>query len=250
MSLQKMETRAPKSADKEKTIQKTSALLEELSELQNVLYAQSRYKVLIIFQGMDASGKDGTIKNVFKGINPLGCRVQAFKTPTEEEKAHDFLWRIHKQVPQNGMIQIFNRSYYEDILVPSVYKLAHNNVIESRYEHINNFESLLKDADTLVIKFFLNISKVEQAERLQERQTNPEKFWKHDDNDIVDRKSWDKFMKVYEEIFEKCDKIFPWHIIPADQKWYRNYCVAKVIVDELKELNLRYPPRRKNKSET
>jgi PPK2 family polyphosphate:nucleotide phosphotransferase len=241
MNLSKTHTTAPKEFEKEATKEKTRVIIDKISELQKVLYAQSKYKVLIVLQGMDASGKDGTVKNVFRGVNPLGCRVQAFKSPTEEERAHDFLWRIHRHIPQSGMIQIFNRSHYEDILVPAVHGLFEKATIEARYVHINNFEKLLQDADTIILKFFLHISKKEQAERLLERKTNPEKHWKHNDKDAVERRSWDKYMETYEKIFARCSKPFPWHIIPADQNWYRDYLVAKTIHGELKKLKLEYP---------
>ncbi|MFL5752403.1 MAG: PPK2 family polyphosphate kinase [Bacteroidia bacterium] len=241
-------TRAPKGLDKEKTKLKLPELNTRLSELQNVLYAQSKFKLLIIFQGMDASGKDGTVKSVFHGVNPLGCRVQAFKAPTEEERSHDFLWRIHKHVPENGMIQIFNRSHYEDILVPTVHQLFDRKTIEARYKHINNFEALLKDSNTIVLKFFLHISKEEQTERLNERKTNPTKFWKHSDRDSIEAKSWDKYMKVYNEIFKKCAEHAAWNIIPADQNWYRDYLVAKTIVKTLEELPLEFPKLQEEKS--
>ena len=240
MKLSKTSTTAPKSFDKEKTKAETLKLVEEISSLQKVLYAQGKYKVLIILQGMDASGKDGTVSTVFKGINPLGCKVQAFKAPTSEELAHDFLWRIHPHVPGKGWIQIFNRSHYEDILVPTVNKLFPKEEIKKRYTHINNFEKLLIDHNTLILKFFLHISKEEQAVRLEERKTNPKKFWKHNDQDSTVAKSWDKYMEVYEQIFNECDKACEWHVIPADQNWYRDHLVAKTIVKALKKLDLKY----------
>lgn len=240
MSHTKLSTKAPKSANKDEVKLETVKLVEEIGELQKVLYAQGKHKVLIVLQGMDASGKDGTIKGVFKGINPLGCRVQAFKAPTEEERAHDFLWRIHPHVPGKGMIQIFNRSHYEDILVPDVHKLVPKDVVKKRYKHINNFEQLLIDNDTLVLKFFLHISKEEQTIRLEERKTNPKKFWKHNDNDAKDAAMWHEFMKVYEKIFKECSEAADWHIIPADQNWYRDYLIAKTIVKSMKKLDLKY----------
>lgn len=240
MKLSKTSTIAPKSFDKEKTKTETLKLVEEISSLQKVLYAQGKYKVLIILQGMDASGKDGTVSTVFKGVNPLGCRVQAFKAPTSEELAHDFLWRIHPHVPGKGWIHIFNRSHYEDILVPTVNKLAPKEEIKKRYTHINNFEKLLVDNNTLILKFFLHISKEEQAGRLEERKTNPKKFWKHNDQDAVVAKSWDNYMEIYQQVFEECDKAAEWHVIPADQNWYRDHLVAKTIVKEMKKLDLKY----------
>ncbi|HEY1039108.1 MAG TPA: PPK2 family polyphosphate kinase [Bacteroidia bacterium] len=240
MKLSKTLTTAPKSLNKEKTKAETLKLVEEIASLQKILYAQGKYKVLIILQGMDASGKDGTISTVFKGVNPLGCRVQAFKVPTAEEAAHDFLWRVHPHVPGKGMIQLFNRSHYEAILVPTVHKLSPKQVIKRRYTHINNFEELLKDDNTLILKFFLHISKKEQSVRLEERKTNPKKFWKHNDGDQVEAKHWDEYADTYEEIFKNCSKAADWHIIPADQNWYRDFLVAKTIVKGLKGLDLKY----------
>jgi PPK2 family polyphosphate:nucleotide phosphotransferase len=240
MQLSKISTRAPKSFDKEKTKLQTTILVDEISELQNILYAQGKYKVLIILQGMDASGKDGAIKAVFKGINPLGCSVKAFKAPNTEEQGYDFLWRIHKNVPEKGMIKIFNRSQYEDILVPTVHKLLPAEIIEKRYKHINQFEEFLVDNDTIILKYYLHISKEEQTQRLQERLTDYKKFWKHNDQDEKEAKLWNNYMKVYERIFKDCNKAAPWQIIPADQNWYKEFLIAKSIVESLKGLKLSY----------
>lgn len=240
MQLSKINTRAPKNFDKEKTKLQTNLLVEEISELQNILYAQGKYKVLIVLQGMDASGKDGAIKAVFKGVNPLGCSVKAFKTPNTEEQAYDFLWRIHKNVPEKGMIKIFNRSQYEDILVPTVHKLFPKELLEKRYKYINQFEEFLVDNDTLILKFYLHISKEEQTLRLEERLTNYKKFWKHNDQDEKEAKLWNEYMKVYERIFKECSKAAAWQIIPADQNWYRDFLIAKSIVESLKKLKLTY----------
>lgn len=240
MLLSKISTRAPKSFDKEKTKLQTTLLVDEISELQNILYAQGKYKVLIILQGMDASGKDGAIKAVFKGVNPLGCSVKAFKAPNTEEQGFDFLWRIHKNVPESGMIKIFNRSHYEDILVPTVHKLFPKEIIEKRYKHINQFEEFLVDNDTLILKFYLHISKEEQTMRLQERVTDYKKYWKHNDQDEKEAKLWNNYMKVYERIFNDCNKAAPWQIIPADQNWYKEFLIAKSIVENLKKLKLSY----------
>lgn len=190
MELSTISTRAPKSFDKEKTKLQTAMLVDEISELQNILYAQGKYKVLIILQGMDASGKDGAIKAVFKGVNPLGCSVKAFKAPNTEEQGYDFLWRIHKNVPEKGMIKIFNRSQYEDILVPTVHKLLLAEIIEKRYKHINQFEEFLVDNDTVILKYYLHISREEQTLRLQERLNDYTKFWKHNDQDAKEAKLW------------------------------------------------------------
>ncbi len=240
MQLSKISTRAPKNFDKEKTKHQLTILADEINELQNILYAQGKYKVLIILQGMDASGKDGAIKSVFRGINPLGCSVKAFKAPNTEEQGYDFLWRIHKNVPEKGMIKIFNRSQYEDILVPTVHKLLPTETIEKRYKHINQFEEFLIDNDTVILKYFLHISKEEQTLRLQERLDDYTKFWKHNDQDAKEAKQWNVYMKTYERIFKNCAKAAPWQIIPADQNWYRDFLIAKSIVESLKKLKLSY----------
>jgi PPK2 family polyphosphate:nucleotide phosphotransferase len=240
MKLSRISTKAPKGFEKEKTKEETAKLVEEIGELQKILYAQGKHKLLIILQGMDASGKDGTISSVFKGINPLGCRVHAFKKPTDEEAAHDFLWRVHPHVPGKGMIQIFNRSHYEAILVNSVYKEESKEHIKKYYRHINDFEQLLVDHDTTILKFYLHVSKEEQAQRLEERKTNPKKFWKHSDHDDVDAANRNKFIQVYETIFNDCSEAAKWHIIPADQNWYRDHLVAKIILHAMKKLKLKY----------
>ncbi len=233
-------TRAPKDLSKESIKDKTDHLLEELKELQKVLYAQSKYSVLIILQGLDASGKDGVVNKVFSGLNPLGVDVKAFKAPTDEELHYDFLWRIHKEVPSKGEITIFNRSHYEDVLVPKVENFIDEKTISDRYKHINNFEKLLTDNNTLLLKFYLNISQEVQFERLTERKTNPEKFWKHNDGDWETSKKWDKYMKAYEDVFKYCNEP-KWTIVPADQNWYKEYIVAETLVKKLKGLDLRYP---------
>jgi PPK2 family polyphosphate:nucleotide phosphotransferase len=240
MKLSKISTKAPKGFQKEKTKAETEKLVEEIAEQQKILYAQGKHKLLIILQGMDASGKDGTISSVFKGINPLGCRVQAFKKPTDEEAAHDFLWRVHPHVPGKGMIQIFNRSHYEAILVNTVHKLQPKDHIKKYYRQINDFEQLLVDNDTVILKFYLHVSKEEQAERLQERKTNPKKFWKHNDHDAVDAAKRNEFIQVYEQIFKDCSEAAEWHIIPGDQNWYRDHLVAKTILHAMKKLKLKY----------
>ncbi|NNF02650.1 MAG: polyphosphate kinase [Bacteroidia bacterium] len=241
MSYLDISTRAPSEFDKGETRKKTKALIKELKELQNVLYASSKYGLLIVLQGMDASGKDGTIRNVFGPINPQGVKVKSFKKPTDREYAQDFLWRVHQHTPQHGVIQLFNRSHYEDILVPTVFKIFEQKFIDERYGLINSFESLLAHQNCVILKFYLHVSREEQAVRLSERVERPEKHWKHNPKDIEVAKKWDDFKKVYERIFEKCGPDFPWHIIPADNKWYRNYLIAKTVVEKLRSLNLSYP---------
>lgn len=243
MRLSKIDTKAPGSFDKEATKEKTQELLNTLKDLQDIFYAQKKYSLLVILQGLDASGKDGAIKKVFSGVNPMGCTVKPFKVPTSEEMAHDFLWRIHQHVPAKGMIQIFNRSHYEDVLVPKVEKFLSDAVIKKRYAHINSFEQLLTDAGTIILKFFLYVSEEEQMGRIQERITNPKKHWKYDPSDLTTTQKRDIYLEAYEDVFEHCSPQLPWHIVPADQNWYKEYIIAKTLVETLQNLNLKYPER-------
>ncbi len=218
-------------------------LRDELAQLQNVLYAQGTDKLLIVLQAMDAGGKDSTIRKVFRGVNPQGVRVTSFKTPTKEERAHDFLWRIHKAVPARGMIGVFNRSHYEDVLVARVDDLVAEETWRARYEQINDFEQLLTSSGTRILKFYLHISLDEQKERFQERLNIPEKNWKFSSGDLAKRKNWDKYMTAFEEVFLRCSpQTAPWYIIPADQKWYRNLAISRVIVSAIRKMNPQYPP--------
>ena len=238
--LESSSTRAPKNVEKDNIKDKTAHLLQELKELQKVLFAQSKYSVLIVLQGLDASGKDGAVNKVFSGLNPLGVDVHAFKAPTEEELKYDFLWRIHQKVPAKGEITIFNRSHYEDVLVPVVEKWIDEKTLKARYDHINNFENLLIEHNTIVLKYYLHISQEEQIERLTERKTNPEKFWKHSDGDWDTSKKWDKYMKAYHDIFRYCNAP-RWTVVPADQNWYKEYIITDSLVSQLKKLDLKYP---------
>jgi PPK2 family polyphosphate:nucleotide phosphotransferase len=231
----------PENSSKEETQEQTPKLLERLKDLQSKLYAQQKYSLLIVLQGMDTSGKDSAVKNVFSGINPTGCNVKAFKVPTEEEQKHDFLWRIHKEMPERGMIQIFNRSHYEDILAGTVLKLAPKEVLEQRYEMINNFEHLLVENNTIVMKFYLHVTQEEQLERLEERKTDPYKQWKYQEGDVQQIADHDKYLAVYEQILERCSKPVPWHIVPADKKWYKNFYILKAIVEGLEKYDINYP---------
>lgn len=241
MNLSKTSTKAPKSANEEKIRKETEELILKMRDYQQMMYAQNKYSLLIIFQWMDAAGKDNAIKKVFGGLNPLWCNAISFKKPTEEEYAHDFLWRIHQHAPARGMVQIFNRSYYEDILVPTVEKIYEPKIIKGRYDDVNNFEKLLKDNNTIIIKFFLHISPEKQEEKIKERLLLENKFWKFDPSDIQARWKRDQYQEVYEKIFDTCDHI-PWHIIPADQKWYKNYLIAKTIVEAFeKKMKLERP---------
>jgi PPK2 family polyphosphate:nucleotide phosphotransferase len=239
-SITKISTRAPKGFNKEKTKIETGKLVEKIGELQKIFYASAQKGLLVLIQGLDASGKDGLISTVFKGANPLGTTVHAFKGPTEEELKHDFLWRIHKYIPERGMIQIFNRSHYEDVLITRVENWIDDKTAKKRFTHINNFEDLITDNGTIVLKFYLHISRETQIERLNERKTNPEKFWKHNDDDWKTNQKWNKYMDAYEDVFKNCNEP-KWTIVPSDQNWYKEYIVAKKIYETLKDLKLQYP---------
>jgi PPK2 family polyphosphate:nucleotide phosphotransferase len=219
-----------------------------LFDLQEILYAQAQRSLLIVLQAMDTGGKDGTISHVMGGMNPQGCQVASFKQPTPEELSHDFLWRVHQCTPGRGQIAIFNRSHYEDVLVVRVHNLkaASNLVPESvwrqRYNQINEFEELLVESGTTILKFFLHISKEEQKERLQARLDDPTKQWKFRADDLKERALWDDYMAAYEDALSRCStEIAPWFIVPANRKWYRNVVVARIIVEALEGLDLRYP---------
>ena len=241
INLKKISTSHPKSIDKKTAEKKIEQFRKELFILQNKLYASKKKGLLIVLQGLDTSGKDGTISHVFSSINPQGCNVSSFKSPTEEEALHDFLWRIHSHVPERGMMGIFNRSYYEDILYTTVHKTFSNKVIERRYKLINNFEEELQDEDIIVLKFFLHISKKEQEKRITERLTDPHKRWKYNPNDQKEEHYYDEYMKVFGEIIDRCSPAIPWHVVPADHRWYRNYIVAKKLIETLDALKLEYP---------
>lgn len=235
------DTRAPKNLDKTETKEKTAAILEELDELQNLLYAEGRHSVLVVIQGMDASGKDGLIRNVLGNMNPQGVRVQSFKAPTPEELAHDFLWRIHRHSPDRGMIQVFNRSHYEDILVTRVHKWCDDETAKKRMKAINDFEQLLQEHNnTHILKFYLHISRDEQLSRLTERLKDPAKKWKYNQKDFDEAQLWDIYMEMYEACFAECNKP-EWIIVPTDQNWYKEYVVAKALRDLLKGLKMQYP---------
>jgi len=240
-TLSEVSTKAPKECDKKETKDLTAKFLLELDELQNLLFAERKHSILIVLQGLDASGKDGAIRKVFGQMNPQGVRVQSFKVPTEEELAHDFLWRIHRYTPEKGMIQIFNRSHYEDVLVTRVHGWCDDTTAAKRFEAINNFEKLLAmHNNTQILKFYLHISQEEQKERLEERTKDPKKEWKYNAKDKVEAKLWEKYMQMYEEVLVKCN-VVPWIVVPADQNWYKEYLLAKTLVDVLKSLDMKYP---------
>jgi len=241
IQLESISSRAPEEFDKAETKERTAKLLTELTELQNLLYAQSKHSVLVILQGMDASGKDGVIRNVFTSINPQGVSVKSFKAPTSEELSHDFLWRIHNATPAKGMIQIFNRSHYEDILITRVHKWIDDDVAKKRMRSINEFERLLVEQNnTSILKFYLHVSPEEQEKRLQERIHDVSKQWKYNEKDFQEAKFRDDYRRVYEDCFEHCNEI-PWIIAPADQNWYKEYIVASTLHAELKDLKMQYP---------
>ncbi len=215
---------------------------QRLGALQQVLYAQGKHAILVVLQAMDTGGKDGTIRHVLGPLNPQGVRVASFKKPTTEELAHDYLWRIHRQVPAKGMIGVFNRSHYEDVLVVRVHGLVSKAEVARRYEQINAFEKHLADNGVTIIKFFLNISKDEQKQRLQDRLDRPDKHWKFDSNDLKERKLWDDYMTVYERMLNRCSTPWaPWYVIPANRKWYRNFLVARILRTTMEELHLKFP---------
>lgn len=244
-SLQAISTRAPKEFDKEKTKKDTLEILEELDELQNLLYASSKFSILVVLQGKDAAGKDGLIRDVFGQMNPQGVSVKSFKVPTEEELSHDFLWRVHMATPAKGMIKIFNRSHYEDIIVTRVYNLIDDATAKKRMKAINDFEDLLVEHNnTKILKFYLHVSPEEQQERLQERLHNPRKKWKYNERDFLEAAREEEYEKAYEDCFEHCNKI-PWVIVPSDQNWYKEYLVAKIFRDTLRSLDMQYPEIKK-----
>lgn len=217
-------------------------LRDELIELQVALYAEGKQKLLIVLQAMDAGGKDGTIRHISKGVNPQGVRVTSFKKPSSRELDHDFLWRIHRAVPGKGMIEIFNRSHYEDVLIVRIDDIVPESVWRPRYETINQFEKHLTDSGTTILKFFLHISKDEQKERFQDRLDEPDKNWKFDRGDLGKRKQWDDYQNAFQDMLNECTtQHAPWHVIPGDQKWYRNLAIMKTLVATLKEMNPQYP---------
>ncbi len=241
INLNKLSTRAPKNFDKEKTKALTAGIVDKINSLQNLLYAESKHSVLVVIQGMDASGKDGLIRDIFGKLNPQGVLVNSFKVPTAEELAHDFLWRIHAHAPAKGVIQVFNRSHYEDIIVTRVHALCTDAVAKERMKAINDFEELLeRHSNTHILKIYLHISPEEQQQRLEERVDNPEKNWKYNPNDLKEAKLWNNYMKMYEDCFKHCNLV-PWQIVPSDQNWYKEYLVADALYKLLEGLKMKYP---------
>jgi PPK2 family polyphosphate:nucleotide phosphotransferase len=240
ISLSSIPTTAPKGWDKDDTEKKTQKLVKRLGQLQELLYAEGKHSLLVILQGMDGSGKDGAVHNVFDECRITGMQITAFKKPTEEEFTRDFLWRIHKAVPAKGMIGIFNRSHYEDILIQRVHGWIDMKRVEQRMRAINAFEELLSaENNTHIFKFYLHISKEEQEKQLLERMEEKDKHWKHNPGDWQEREHWDAYMEAYEYAFNN-SKI-PWHICPVDNRWYRDYFIARTLTDALEQLNMQYP---------
>ncbi len=241
IKLSEISTRAPKELDKNATKEKTDIIIKEMDELQNLLFAESKYSLLVVIQGMDGSGKDGVIRNVLGHMNPQGVMVKSYKVPTPEELSHDFLWRIHHYTPAKGMIQVFNRSHYEDILITRVHKWCDDEMAKKRMKAINDFEQLLLEHNhTHILKFYLHISPEEQHERLSERMKDPAKMWKYNENDFEEAKLWDNYMEMYEDCFNNCDKP-AWTVVPADQNWYKEYIIASQLHGLLKGLQMQFP---------
>lgn len=241
IQLNNIETRAPGDLDKDEIKAKTEHILEDLDRLQNLLYAERKHSVLVVLQGMDGSGKDGAIRDVMGNMNPQGVTVKSYRAPTEEESSHDFLWRIHQHAPARGMIQVFNRSHYEDILVTRVYKWIDDDTAKKRMQAINDFEKLLQEHNnTHILKFYLHLSKEEQKERLAERMKDPAKMWKYNKKDKKEAKLHDQYLEMYEDCFENCDNP-PWIIVPSDQNWYKEFLIAARLQELLLSLNMQYP---------
>ena len=240
IKLKNIPTRAPEGFSKKETKKKTDNIAREIADMQHMLYAEEKHCLLVVFQGMDASGKDGATRKVFRYCSPTGINAYAFKKPTETEFEHDFLWRVHEHAPKKGMIQVFNRSHYEDVLIQRVHKWVDENTISQRIDAINAFEELLmKDNNTVILKFYMHISRDKQQEKLQERIDNPRKNWKHNPNDWKEAELWDSYMDCYEDVINRSS--IPWIIAPVDQRWYRDYFIANTILETLQSLNMQLP---------
>ena len=220
----------------------TKKLIRKMSSLQERMYAQDKHRLLVVLQAMDAAGKDSTVRKVFGPLNPAGVAVTSFKAPSKEELAHDYLWRIHEHVPPRGRVAIFNRSHYEDVLVVRVKDLVPETVWRKRYTHINGFEKLLADEGTTILKFYLHVSKDYQKQRLQRRLDRPDKHWKFNVDDLAERARWDDYRAAFEEVFSRCaGRHAPWYIIPAEKRWFRDWLIARVVVEHLESLNMQLP---------
>jgi PPK2 family polyphosphate:nucleotide phosphotransferase len=235
--------------DKDATKLLVDKLGQRIGEMQNLLYANSRHSVLLIFQGMDASGKDGSVRNVLRYVNPIGVEAANFKVPSEEERAHDFLWRVHKAVPRYGNIGVFNRSHYEAVLAERVLKIAPKSVWSKRYQQIVNFEQMLTENNVVLLKFYLHLSKEEQAERFEERLANPHKHWKFSHGDLATRQRWDDYKDAYQDMLNKTSHpAARWHLIPADRNWYRDYVIAQTVVKAMDALKMKWPKAKEDLS--
>ncbi len=229
--------------DKEAAIDQTATQLERLTELQDRLWAEAARAVLVVLQGIDASGKDGTIKKVMEAFNPQGCPVTSFKVPSTDELAHDYLWRVHRRVPRKGEIGVFNRSHYEDVLVVRVHDLVPKPVWSKRYDQINDWERMLTDSGTTIVKFFLTIDRDEQRKRFQARYDDPTRRWKFSMGDLAERKLWDEYQAAFDDVLSKTSTSWaPWYVIPANHKWFRNLAVSTILADTIEALKPAYPP--------
>ena len=237
VDLAAIDTRADGGLSKSEGEARFEALAAELGDLQELLYAAGSHALLVVLQGMDTSGKDGALRNVFREMDPQGVRAVPFKAPTPLELGHDFLWRVHREVPERGMVVVFNRSHYEAVLVERVRELVPEATWRARYDHINAFERLLAENGTVVRKFYLHISQAEQEERLLERETDITKAWKLNPGDWIERRTWDRYIAAYEEALARCStEAAPWYVVPADRKWFRNLTMAEVLVETLRPL--------------
>jgi PPK2 family polyphosphate:nucleotide phosphotransferase len=242
VKLAKVDPAATHGHTKESAAEELKAGLGRLTDLQDRLWAEGKKRILVVLQGIDAAGKDGTVRHVMGAFNPQGCLVTPFKVPSAEELAHDYLWRVHRRVPGNGEIGIFNRSHYEDVLIVRVHDLVPKRVWSRRYDQINAFERLLVEEGTTVLKFFLYIDRDEQRERLQARLDDPDKRWKFRLGDLEERKRWDDYIAAYEDALSRCSTAeAPWYVIPSNRKWFRDLAVTDILADTLDELNPRYP---------
>ncbi len=240
IELSKISTTAPKGREKDKVRAETSKITRRIGELQHLMYAQKEHSLLIVFQGMDGSGKDGASRKVFRHCSVTGIAAKSFKKPTALEMEHDFLWRVHMHVPRKGRIQIFNRSHYEDVLIQRVNNWITEDTVDHRIDAINDFErNLWRDNNTSILKFYLHISERKQREKLQERINNPNKNWKHNDGDWQERKKWKEYMKCYADVINRSE--IPWIIAPVDQRWYRDYFIALRVLETMESLNLQLP---------
>ena len=240
IKLNELSTGAHEKWDKKETKKITKQLIKEIDLMQEILYAQGKQSLLIIFQGLDASGKDGATKKVLGRLNPQGVKVTSFKKPSKEELNHDFLWRVHKNTPEKGMIQVFNRSHYEDVLVTRVLGYTSPKQAKKRFQQINAFENLVESNGTKIIKFFLHVGKDKQREKFEDRLQDPTKYWKYNPGDWETRKHWDEYMTYYHEVFDECNKP-EWNIIPADDNWFKEHLIASKIHETLSSMKLEYP---------